>query len=279
VGIRRLRSALRSFRAWAPLPPPELVAGLRSLFDTLGRCRDSDVLGVGVMAELAKVGAPPLRLQASPDGPDPVEAVMAPDTQGTFVAWIIWRAALGQEAEERPGTVALPAEGARAAGGAEPADAAGSEVEATTRDGEPAEANSKQPARDRRPTFQRNVERQLRRWHGRIAVDWKAFDELDETSLHALRKRIKRQRYAVEFFAPVLRRRRVERYLNPLAAIQDRMGELNDLFVARAQYQSLVVSDPAAWFALGWLAARIAEVRALAKPELGRLAKLDSPAN
>jgi hypothetical protein len=39
------------------------------------------------------------------------------------------------------------------------------------------------------------------------------------------------------------------------------------------------VSDPAAWFALGWLAARIAEVRALAKPELGRLAKVDPPTN
>jgi triphosphatase len=55
------------------------------------------------------------------------------------------------------------------------------------------------------------------------------------------------------------------------------MGELNDLFVARAQYQPLVVSDPAAWFALGWLAARIAEARALAKPELGQLANVDPP--
>lgn len=67
----------------------------------------------------------------------------------------------------------------------------------------------------------------------------------------------------------------VERYLNALAAIQDRMGELNDLFVARAKYEALVVSDPAAWFALGWLTARIAESRALAEPELGRLAGAD----
>jgi CHAD domain-containing protein len=129
------------------------------------------------------------------------------------------------------------------------------------------------------PRFHRHAERRLRRWHRRIVADWNAFDALDEPKLHALRKRIKRQRYAVEFFAPVLRRRRVERYLNALAAIQDRMGELNDLFVARARYQSLAVPDPAAWFALGWLAARIAAVRALAKPELGRLAKVDPPAN
>ena len=95
--------------------------------------------------------------------------------------------------------------------------------------------------------------------------------------MHALRKRIKRQRYAVEFFAPVLRRRTVDQYLKPLAVVQERMGELNDLFVARSRYQAILASDQAAWFALGWLAARIVEVRAMARPELGRLAKTAPP--
>jgi triphosphatase len=119
--------------------------------------------------------------------------------------------------------------------------------------------------------------RRLRRLHARIAADANTFDALDNAGLHALRKRIKRQRYALEFFAPLLRRREADRYLGALAAIQDRMGALNDLFVARARYQTLGTPDPAAWFALGWLAARIAEVRALAKPELARLAKADAP--
>jgi len=119
--------------------------------------------------------------------------------------------------------------------------------------------------------------KRLRRWHRRIAADEKAFDTLDEEALHGLRKRVKRQRYAVEFFAPVLNRRATERYLKSLAALQDRMGELNDLFVARALYQSLVRQEPAAWFALGWLAARIAEVRASVGPALRALAKLDPP--
>ena len=100
---------------------------------------------------------------------------------------------------------------------------------------------------------------------------------MNQNSNTELRKRIKRQRYAVEFFAPVLRRKDMARYLEPLTVIQDRMGELNDLFVARARYQALVAADPAAWFALGWLAARVAEVRALAKPELKQLAKADPP--
>jgi CHAD domain-containing protein len=126
--------------------------------------------------------------------------------------------------------------------------------------------------------FHRKLERRLRRWHERIVADWKAFDAHDEDGLHALRKRIKRQRYAAEFFAPVLRPRQLKRYLDALAVIQDRMGELNDLFVARARYQAIVASDPAAWFAMGWLAARIAEARALAKPELGHLARVKPPA-
>jgi triphosphatase len=111
-----------------------------------------------------------------------------------------------------------------------------------------------------------------------LAADWKSFDELDDAGLHALRKRIKRQRYAVEFFRPVLPRRRVDGYVDVLAAIQDRMGTLNDLFVARARYQTPGAPDPATWFVLGWLAARIEEVRALARPEWARLAKTDPPA-
>lgn len=109
--------------------------------------------------------------------------------------------------------------------------------------------------------------------------DWKSFDDLDDAGLHALRKRIKRQRYAVEFFAPVLRGRRMDRYLGPLQEIQERMGSLNDLFVARNRYQALSEPDPAAWFALGWLAARLAELRALAKPALEKLAGADPPAH
>ena len=144
-------------------------------------------------------------------------------------------------------------------------------------EGEQSDSEASRPVRDTASTFHRHAERRLRRWHKRIVADWNAFDGLDDASLHALRKRIKRQRYAIEFFACVLRRRKTKRYLNALAAIQDRMGELNDLFVARARYQTVVVSDPAAWFALGWLAARIAAVRALAKSELGQLAKVQPP--
>ncbi len=306
VGIRRLRTALRSFQGWVPTPPAELVDGLRVLFATLGLSRDNDVLGSGVMAELAAVGAPPLTLPPGPAGPDPSDALRAAATQRTLLAWIAWRAALVHAPAEtvEPAESGLPAgrHAAAAAGQAapepsmaapEPSMAApepsGAAPEPSGAAPEPSEASAEPGHRqpDAGPqraavedprAFHRNGARRLRRWHARIVADWQSFDELDEEGLHALRKRIKRQRYAVEFFAPFLRRRQVERYLEALAAIQDRMGTLNDLFVARARYQAVATPDPAAWFALGWLAARIAELRALARPELARLAKVDPPA-
>jgi CHAD domain-containing protein len=266
VGIRRIRSAVRSFRGWAPSPPAELVEGLRLLFGTLGLARDRDVLDDGVVAELAKCGAPPLAVPAAAPGPDPAAVVASSDAQRLFLAWITWRANLD---------AALLEEGSAVVDKPDEADAVAGGVMHGVDSVEEAVASRSAP--DDAQSFRRNVERRLRRWHRRLVADWQSFDELDETSLHALRKRSKRQRYAVEFFAPLLKRRNAERYLNALTVFQDRMGELNDLLVARARYQSLVASDPAAWFALGWLAARIADVSALAKPELARLAKVHPP--
>jgi inorganic triphosphatase YgiF len=258
VGIRRLRSALRSFDRWTPAPADALVEDVRRLFTELGKSRDSDVLESGVAAELIKVGAPALKMPAPMGGADPAETVRARETQRVFLAWIAWRTAMAEQ--PMPAVAAAPAP-------SELQEKEAAQVENAVQDESWTDAR----------TFHRNVERRLRRWHRRIVADWKSFDELDEAGLHALRKRIKRQRYAVEFFTPVLRRRGIERYLKPLGHIQDRMGELNDLFVARARYQPLVEADPAAWFALGWITARIAEVRAQARPELGRLAETDPP--
>lgn len=238
VGIRRLRSAVRSFRGWAASPPAELVDGLRSLFATLGRSRDQDVLASGVMAELAELGAPALVLPAGSAGPDPVAAVSADATQRRLLGWITWRAGLAEPSAAQPA----------------PTEAA-----------------------DEAPAFPRQAERRLARWHRHLVAAQRGFEALDDAGLHALRKRVKRQRYAVEFFAPVLRRRQVERYLKVLTAVQDRLGELNDLFVARSRCQASVATQPGAWFALGWLAARISPLRALTKRALDRLASADPP--
>lgn len=261
VGIRRLRSALHCFEGWVQAPPTEFVADLRALFETLGQSRDQDVLDSGVVAELTKIGAPTLHISSDAMAPDPVAAVRSSATQRLLLAWTTWRANL----DEKP-------QSSTASGGTSvETDAAG---EPDTDSSDPAAVPHDE--HDARP-LPRLARRRLRRWHQRIAADWARFNDLDESELHTLRKRIKRQRYAVEFVAPVMSRRSTERYLSAVATIQDRMGELNDLILARQRYQALVAAEPAAWFALGWLAARISEVRALAGPALGLLARAEVP--
>lgn len=334
VGIRRLRSGLRSYRGWVPEPPAELVEELKRLFTELGRARDSDVLDSGVAAHLKAAGAPPLTLPKSQAGPDPAATVGAPQVQKMLLAWLAWRVRLQEGAGiglapapvvapvVAPLVVAAPLSAASVAAAladspAMPGQiAAGDGLEsaataatsgptawgptASGPEGEPAGEPARAPADNEPPVpgaeqaqaapavprpgdddsqaFPRKAQQRLRKWHRQIVAAWKSFDQLDEEQLHLLRKLIKRQRYAVEFFAPLLRRRDVERYLKPLQSIQDRMGELNDLFVARTRYQAMLPAQPAAWFAVGWLAARIVEVRAQAKPELKLLAKADPPA-
>ena len=252
VGIRRLRSALRCFEGWVPLPPPELVNRLRGVFAALGQVREADVLGGGVVAELALAGAPPLQSPAGATGPNPADIARSADTQQLLLAWIGWRSSL---------TASTPQPDAKGAAAAPSARCGSAPLE-----------HGDDPR-----AFRRSAQQRLHRWHRRLSADCARFDELDETALHALRKRIKRQRYAVEFFAPVLRRKAVKRYVDALAPIQDRMGELNDLIVARDQYHALVAKDPGAWFALGWLAARTQQVRSLARPELERAVKVKPP--
>jgi triphosphatase len=225
IGIRRLRSALRTFRGWVAGPPAELVQGLRMLLAALGAARDRDVLSSGVAAQLALAGAPPLALPGDGDAADPAALARSGDTQRLLRAWLSWRTSL-----------------------AEP------------------------PAVARARKLKHRARRRLRRWHRRLAATAQGFDELDDAALHALRKRVKRQRYAVEFFAPLLPHKAATRHRQALAAAQQSLGRINDLVVARAGYRALVDGEPAAWFAVGWLTARIADAKASARDDLRHLA-------
>lgn len=237
VGIRRLRSALRCFQGWVPAAPAVRVDALKQLFTTLGAARDADVLDSGVATALAQAGAPAIQAPHAADGPDPVAVLRSGAVQQALLGWLAWRS--------------------EAATPASPSDPAAPDAAP--------------------PPLARRAASRLRRWHRRIAADAQQFAQLDEAAVHALRKRIKRQRYALEFFAPLLRRKPLQHYLAALADVQERMGALNDLFVARDAYTQVLPQDPAAWFALGWLAARIAEAREATQPALRRLARLDPP--
>jgi CHAD domain-containing protein len=80
----------------------------------------------------------------------------------------------------------------------------------------------------------------------------------DATARHGVRIRLKRLRYVCEFFAECFKRKRVRPYLARLEALQDILGELNDITTARRLLQTLGDSDRRIQlaFILGWFSAR-----------------------
>ncbi len=115
----------------------------------------------------------------------------------------------------------------------------------------------------------------LQAWHAQVRRDAKRFDTLDDEARHRLRKRVKRLRYAAEFSAALFPKRAVERFMAPLRAAQERLGEFNDVCVAQAACRSLADGVPQAWFALGWLAARRDLTLADGAAALQRLRKVE----
>jgi inorganic triphosphatase YgiF len=100
-------------------------------------------------------------------------------------------------------------------------------------------------------------------------------------TLHALRIGVKRLRYALEFFAPLARERAFAPALQRLAAIQDTLGQLNDLANAGALLMDCAGDDPRLREAVtligGWHGPRYAALLESITPELGRLARLQLP--
>jgi inorganic triphosphatase YgiF len=114
----------------------------------------------------------------------------------------------------------------------------------------------------------------LNRWQRRAALDAKRYRELDDAARHRLRKRVKRLRYGLEFGASLFKPRELRRPLAVLRALQERLGAINDVVVATAALQRTGGTDPRAWFALGWLAARRDLLIAQALPDLKAFARL-----
>lgn len=227
VGLRRLRSALRVFRGFAPPESTQrLVEGLRGVLPPLGVARDWDVVTELLELRIAPAAgdaidfAPALRwarrrrMRARRDA----RAVSASsEFQQLLIDAMIW------------------AERARAAAIAPPVEA------------EP----QPHPAL---ATFARRTTKRLAR---KVEQSGDGCDWSGGSARHQVRIRLKRLRYACEFFADCFKRKRVRRYLEHLEALQDLLGELNDLATARRLF-----ADPAGAqgvqgaFIIGWLSAR-----------------------
>ncbi|MBA3598441.1 MAG: CHAD domain-containing protein [Methylibium sp.] len=246
VALRRLRSAHRFFEGWPGVPAVAWGDGVAALFRALGAVRDRDVLGGGLQREvdaaLAGVGEPVLPLPPPTDEPPWGEYERA--QHGLVLIDLC-----GELADDPPSAASTGVAGVR--------------TEAEEPGGGSNEAVS----------LRTLVAARLQHWHAQARRDAKRFDRLSDEQRHRLRKRLKRLRYAIEFSGGLFPRRAVKSYLARLRRAQERLGEFNDVCVAVAAYRLLASSEPRAWFALGWLAARRAVVLAAAGKELERLRK------
>lgn len=94
---------------------------------------------------------------------------------------------------------------------------------------------------------------------------------LDAEGLHALRKELKKLRYAADMLAPIFPKKRVAGYVRTLKALQDDFGSLNDAAMAEACLTGRgapAFGDPAAQRAVGWVLGTLAVRMAHDRPRL-----------
>jgi inorganic triphosphatase YgiF len=225
VGLRRLRSVLRTF---SPLVTRNsvrpLTRELRSIVSRLASARDWDVFH----AMLSKEIAPP--------------AARPPELARLLRKVRARRSAARAQAREALASAAFQKfllhlmrwmEQAPWRGSPELRHAAAQAV---------AQYGRRALARQERKTM-RHADR----------IDWS-----DPAARHRLRILVKRLRYACEFFSDILPSRAARRYLNRLESVQDVLGELNDIAVARRLLEELGTgtNPEGAAFVQGWFAAR-----------------------
>ena len=241
VAMRRLRSVLRVFRPACDGPSLRgFDARLRELAALLGPARDWDVWlgGLGAEIEAALPGEPRIAalLRAARQTRDAAYAALRPALQGPALRRIAWDAVA--LVETRPWRT----EG---------------DAEAAARREAPIEA------------FAAGV--LGKRWR-RIEEAGEGIGDLPDAEFHALRIEAKRMRYAAELFAPLWGRKRVRRFLDRLAEVQEAFGLANDAVVAHALMASLAdragrENAEIAWaggVAEGWALARARRARAKA---------------
>jgi inorganic triphosphatase YgiF len=286
VGVRRLRSAWRLFDGLATLPPATVQEDTRVHFEAFGMNRDDDVLFATVVPALAAAGMPDCKIPTAGHEDDSRSVAAGKPFQAWLLALLEWsltpqpplqetlpaavpEAALAPQPEA---SAVTDAEAAAAAPAPAPGEAmaavASSPATASTAVTEAAEAQAYLAATQVTPTIiplnfvhaptglREQLLRRLRRLHKQVVSQGLHYAQLETEAKHALRKRAKRLRYGLNFAEGLLSGSRLRHYRKQLAAVQDILGEFNDLAVAHSRYEALVPRQPHAWFAVGWIAAR-----------------------
>ncbi|MDO8932039.1 MAG: CHAD domain-containing protein [Rhodocyclaceae bacterium] len=245
VATRRLRAAMRLF---APLLPDKLASALlpplRAQMTVLGEARDMDVL-------LTEIAAPVLTsLAVEPR----LAALVGLVTENRYRQR---NAAMQALRSAHFGQLVLLAGDLLHRPPFHPPAAHGAETLAAFADGRI-----------------RRLHRKVLRLAAAAAID-------DPASLHALRIAIKRLRYALEFFAPLMRRKSLRVGLQHLANLQDTLGQINDLANAGRLLMACAGEDSRLREAVtligGWHGPRYARLLGQVPGNLRRLRKLALP--
>lgn len=255
VGIRRLRSAWKLFDGWIAPVPDAILQGVRAHFAAFGANRDQDVLNETVAPALMRAGMPVIPMEAAP----PEQDALAIASGKAFQAWLL---ELLEWSLDVPPT--LPAADATAAANGSPSDAA--PEPAIRLEGGVASPSVKltiiplltpDPVL---PRLHKQLARRLHRWHSKVTDQGTRFAALDIPARHELRKHGKCLRYSLAFAESLLPAAKLRGYRKLLSRVQDTLGEINDLAVAKDYYESCTATHPQAWFALGWISARQEEL-------------------
>jgi len=226
VGLRRLRSALKLFEAAAPCPA-DLQEELRWLGEALGEARDWDVLSSSTLARVGGVGD--ASFPALHTAMDEVMRGKRNQAGAALRSPRYTRLMIGMFAwtlgKQWRGTAA--------------------------------------------PDHVKQLEAPLKAFagkavkqgHKRILKRGRNIRHAPPEELHRLRIAGKRNRYAVEFFAPLYRSKRLRKYLGALSAMQDELGWRNDVAVGGRLLRHLETEKPeaaaSAAYARGFLAAHV----------------------
>ncbi len=116
----------------------------------------------------------------------------------------------------------------------------------------------------------------LRKARQRLRKRIGALDENDLAARHRVRIAAKKARYAAEFFSDLLPAKPTRHYVRTLSALQDKLGHLNDLAVARGLLEQLTAPDllPGTTYARGYIAAALDLASHQLRPALDAVARL-----
>ncbi|VFR30251.1 Adenylate cyclase [plant metagenome] len=238
VGMRRMRSAWKLFQGWTPGPSEALVQQARELFASFGESRDADVLQDTVLPTLERAGMPALKLPPSESKVDAGALAASREFQGWVLDMLAWTLGLGHDAQPAASTSASADDNAAPG-------TVSARVEIIPLSAPPV------------PTLTELLSGRLRKWHRRLVSEGERFLSLEAEPRHELRKRGKRLRYGLAFAEPLLNAQRLRPYRKQLSEVQDILGEMNDLYVAQEHFEVLSAGHTQAWFARGWIVARL----------------------